>query len=244
MPLDDLEFYVTRLDPDLDTYMSQGRFHGRRRVVHLVSIGSMWVDLDFYRTKQYQRYSAESMVWHVLYRCEDSDVPHPSFIIWTGRGLCVVWLHDELPRAALPRWQLVERALIRCFAGMGADASASDPARVFRLTGTSNSKARARGPVRAVYPAGGDVRVLDFEELAEALLPYTRDQVAAFRQKAGRRRSHRTRRLSSDVGAGAVMGKAPRRFAASAILALFRRASRRSSRHVAAPRVHRARLDD
>ena len=185
VPLEDLGRYVARVDRDLDTYLSQGRFFGpRRRILWLASIGSLFVDFDFYRTQGFGAETPESMAWHVCHRCDEAHLPLPSYIIATGRGLCAVWLHEDLPRTALPRWNAAERALIRAFAGMGADAAAGDATRVFRLLGTANTRADS-AQVRAVYPVpGGPVERYAFDELAESLLPYTRDQVAAFRQRA------------------------------------------------------------
>ena len=51
VPLRDLDRYVRSLPlgpGSPDTYMSQGRFAGRRLVARLITISSLWVDLDFY----------------------------------------------------------------------------------------------------------------------------------------------------------------------------------------------------
>jgi hypothetical protein len=60
--------------------------------------------------------------------------------MFSGRGLHVVWLHDCLPKQALPRWQAVQRQLRESLQRLGADPNACDAARVFRLAGTCNSK--------------------------------------------------------------------------------------------------------
>lgn len=177
----DLGRYVDSLPEGLDCYGSQGRFAGRRKVASLITIDSVWLDLDYHETARYGQSAPEAVLWSMLGRCEVEDLPTPSYVIATGRGLCAVWLHDVLPRAALGRWQAVQAGLHERFSGFGVDARARDAARVLRLVGTTNT--RADRMVRCLYPAVGEPWRYSFEELAGLLLPY-RDPRDADRERA------------------------------------------------------------
>ena len=182
--LADLKRYCDLCADNDNVFISQGRFRGRRRIVNLSTIGSLWVDLDYYKT-DLDDLRPERVSWHVRRLCDREKLPQPSYIIFSGRGLCVVWLVDELPRRVLPRWRLVELAMIEKFKPMGADRAAADAARVFRLVGSRNSKSQEL--VRAVYPVRGEPPVYSFDEVADQVLPYTRHQIREFREAADER---------------------------------------------------------
>ena len=179
--LRNLPRYVDSLPAGLDCYGSQGRFAGRRKVASLITIDSIWLDLDYHKTVRYAQSEPETVLWSLLGRCETEDLPAPSYVFATGRGLCAVWLHDVLPRAALGRWQAVQAGLHERFSGFGVDGCARDAARVLRLVGTTNTKVDR--PVRCLFPSVGEPERYSFEELAAALLPYA-DPRDADRERA------------------------------------------------------------
>ena len=139
-PLADLSRHVADLGGQRDVYLSQARFFPRRRIARLVTVGSVWVDLDYYRTESLRGRRPGDVAGDVLLECADQGFLLPSYQVATGRGLLVVWLHEELPPVALPRWRLVQRALLERFAGYGADVSAADAAHVFRLWGSVSGR--------------------------------------------------------------------------------------------------------
>ena len=179
--LRDLGRYVDALPAGRDCYGSQGRFAGRRKVASLITIDSVWVDLDYHETARYAQSAPETVLWSLLGRCETEDLPAPSYVVATGRGLHGVWLHDVLPRAALGRWHAVQAGLHERFSGFGVDGCARDAARVLRLVGTTNTKVDR--PVRCLFPSVGEPERYSFEELAGLLLPY-RDPRDADRERA------------------------------------------------------------
>ena len=124
------------------------------------------------------------MLSMVLGRCDAAQIPAPSYIIATGRGLAAVWLHEPVPRSALPRWQAIQAGIHERMRGLGADAGARDAARVLRLVGTRHTGAGR--PVRCIYPLVGEPMQYGFGELAEWILPYP-TQRAADRERARRR---------------------------------------------------------
>ena len=87
IPLRDVGRYVSTLPPGLDTYLSQGRFAGRRRIASLVTIGSVWSDLDVHKDEEFARLSDDELLSRVLHRCEEERIAPPSYVVSSGQGL-------------------------------------------------------------------------------------------------------------------------------------------------------------
>ena len=229
--LSDLPRYVDWLPEGLDCYVSQGRFAGHRRIVSLVTIDSIWLDVDYHTTVRYGASDPATVLWSLLGHCDSQGLPAPSYIIATGRGLAAVWLHDVLPRVALGRWQAVQGTLQGRFAGFGVDSAARDAARVLRLVGTTNTKNHRE--VRCIFPAVGEPERYSFEELSALLLPY------ADPREANRERARRPRRPLAAPRLAASEGRVTSGplVAVGASAALVRAVGGRSSGQVAVSRL-------
>jgi len=176
-----------------DAWISQCEFYRpNRRIVNLWRMQLAFADLDTYKLETLRGLSPEALTDKLLLHCDDSGLPPPSIVVYSGRGLQAKWLFTEpLPRAALPRWQAVQLALNEALADLGADANAMDASRVLRLVGTRSS--RSGDIVRVVHVAGtpthgGELMSngavgYDFGVFADNLLPYTRAEIAAFREQ-------------------------------------------------------------
>ncbi len=106
-------------------------------------------------------------------------LPDPSLAIFSGgRGLHLYWLHSPVPRWALPRWRAMQLLVWNALSSYGADRAATDPARMMRLCGTTHSKTGEK--TRSVFYSQ---QVYGFEELADAILPYSREQIALWRAR-------------------------------------------------------------
>ena len=73
VPLRDLDRYVRAVPvgPGTpDTYMSQARFSGRRLVARLVTVSSLWLDLDYYRIPALASLSPAEVMAAVFRRCD------------------------------------------------------------------------------------------------------------------------------------------------------------------------------
>lgn len=181
-----------------DLYFSQQAFRGWRRIAQLSTLGALYQDLDYRKRATHAGKPPEAVAEGVLAALDDAKVPAPSYITATGRGLCVVWLHDLLPRAALPRWQAVQKCTAEVLTPFGADKMAIDAARVFRVAGSTNSRADPLdATVRMVWCNGFTETPFRhvFSDLADEVLPYTRAELhslaveRAARKAAGRDRS-------------------------------------------------------
>jgi hypothetical protein len=168
-----------------DTYISQQRFFGWRKIAQLKELSAAYVDLDYQRTSL-AGHSAEAVAEAVLARLEHHTLPTP-WLIGTGRGLLALWPHGAVPRAALPRWQAVQAHLAKTLHGFGADKRALDAARVFRLVGSRNS--RNWQPVRLIHQPSTER--WDFDDLAHEVLPVSRDELVSLRAERAKRRANR-----------------------------------------------------
>jgi hypothetical protein len=187
--LKDLPRVIEALDPNRDTWISQAEFfRPNRRVVYLLRLNLCFVDLDTYKTP-WQGYKPETMASVIRGFCQDEDIPEPSLILYSGRGLQVKWLFERpLPRAALPRWNAIQKQLVTALERFGADPGARDASRLLRLVDTINTRSGERVRVLWVNEREGEVSHYGFDYLAERILPVDRDTL---RKQRDVREEHR-----------------------------------------------------
>lgn len=166
-----------------DTLISQATFVRRtRRKTDLHRIALLYLDIDFRNADFFGRprrgsVCAQWAVTAVLAHLDARQLPRPSYMLFSGRGLHAKWLHDCLPAAALPRWQACMKHLCSELQAHGADPNAKDCSRVLRPVGSVNTKSGES--VREVWRnqnAAGGIRVYRFDELATAILPLSREE--------------------------------------------------------------------
>lgn len=169
-----------------DVFLSQQSFYGWRRIAQLAQLGACYVDLDYHKTP-WHGYQPAAVAWEVLRTLDEHNRPSPSCILGTGRGLLALWLHDLVPRAALPRWNLMQRVLADTLRGFGADMNAIDAARVFRLAGTINGKVGR--DVRLVWRSSAEPTRWGFDTLADEVLPVTRAELHSLAVERAKRKA-------------------------------------------------------
>ncbi len=180
----ELPWAVRELAGAPEVYLSQNRFKGPRKIAHLWQLDALWVDVDFHTVAQWADKPPESM-WELSKDVlEEEGIPRPTLTVATGRGLALVWTHQPIPRAALPRWNACQQRLYRAFKPLGADRGALDAARVLRIVGTQHAKSGQL--VRALTPTGD---AWDFDALADELLPLTRGALSDLRVQRALRRA-------------------------------------------------------
>lgn len=112
-----------------DRFLSVNEFVSWRVIRQLKSLRANYVDID----------GCED--WRAaLNALHDARLPAPSFIVFSGRGLHLYWLHEPVPAKALPVWQRVQDTLLKALLPLGGDPRAKDCTRVLRLVGSVNSK--------------------------------------------------------------------------------------------------------
>ena len=164
-------------------YLSTQRFSGRRNIARLLSLSSLYADLDYYRVG-YAGWHPYQVLDVVLQKLAAAEIPPPTLAISSGKGLYLIWQHEHIRRTALPRWNACQRQLCQLLKPFGADAQARDAARVLRVIGTRN------GPetVYSLLPVG---EVYEFNRLADQVLPMTQAQIHDLRIQRALREARR-----------------------------------------------------
>ena len=184
------------LPTDRDTWISQSlfftptpgaKYRANRRKVNFASTSCVFVDFDYYSTPY--RNDPDRVLQMALDYLDDWGKPHPSVVVYSGRGLHLKWLLDDddnVPRPALVRWEALERHLVSLFAcrpEFGVDSNCRDASRVLRLERTVNEKTGKIVEVLWVNrDAAGDPVRYAFGALCDAFLPFTRSQIQIFRE--------------------------------------------------------------
>ena len=123
-----------------DVYYSQNTFYKpKRRIDTIRQLRSLYVDLDVYNLGL----SPEWVLGKLELETFGNDLPEPNMVIFSGRGLVLIWNIEPIPYKAMPLWRAIETYFVDQLKAVGADAKAADPARIFRLAGTINSKNQA-----------------------------------------------------------------------------------------------------
>ena len=147
-----------------DIYYSQNSFYKpQRRIDNIRQLRSLYVDMDVYT----HGLSPEWVLGKLEHEYFGQAIPDPNMVIFSGRGLVLVWNIEPIPYMAMPLWRAVENHFMEQLKDLGADSKATDPARIFRLAGTINSKNKAI--VRAEYRHAHryDIHQLQFDYLPE-----------------------------------------------------------------------------
>lgn len=208
--LDILPQVIDLLDKLIDSWISQAEFTlPNRRVVNLWRIGLLFVDIDTYNIQQLARKSPDDLVQILIGFCDAFDIPRPSFVVFSGRGLQAKWLLDKpLPRSALLRWGRAQSELVERLSKLGADQNAKDASRVLRLVQTTNTKNNEICRVVYVNEENGLPKLYGFDELCEYLLPFSREQLAQMRSERSaaakeRQAAYDRRKALSKINGGA-----------------------------------------
>lgn len=147
-----------------DVYYSQNSFYKpQRRIDNIRQLRSLYVDMDVYNLNLTPEWVLGKLE-HEYFR---QIMPEPNMVIFSGRGLVLVWNIEPIPYIAMPLWKSVENYLLDTLKDLGADMKASDPARIFRLAGTINSKNQTT--VKTLYRHGYryDIHELQYDYLPE-----------------------------------------------------------------------------
>ncbi len=187
-----LAWALRNLPTDRDSYISQAEFYKPlRRVLFLRSLSLSFLDLD----NAVGRWPDPAKA--VLLYCDEERIPHPSVIVWSGRGMHLKWAYQSaIPNPAYPRWYRLQKLLAKKFESFGADFKALDGARVLRIPGTLNSRSQSKAFV--LWPShASDVALYDFESFAAEIFPLSREEIEQARQERKRGRKEQRARLSA-----------------------------------------------
>lgn len=147
-----------------DIYYSQNTFYKpQRRIENIRQLRNLYIDLDCYLLN----YDPDFIVRKLELEYFRQSVPEPNLIIFSGRGVVLIWLIEPVPYKALPLWNAVQRYLLDQLKDVGSDPKASDAARVFRLAGSINSKNGAEVHVEYRHGYRYALRDIQYDYLPE-----------------------------------------------------------------------------
>ena len=180
---------VRGLNPAFDTWISQASFsQPNRRAVNLESVGLLFCDLDTYNVPNLANRSAEEQANLLVAFCIAEEIPTPSIILFSGRGLQAKWLLTHaLGPVSLYDWNSVQLALVKTLEPFAADVNSRDVSRVLRLENTVNTKSGQKA--RVVYVTGGvedcpaRYDFQDLRELFEKRYPTVKERPAQKQEK-------------------------------------------------------------
>ena len=154
-----------------NVYISQNDFYqpGRnnRNVLHY---RSCYCDLDYYKMPGLFAQTPEQILAWLETEYFNQSVPTPNYILFSGRGLSIVWLIEPEPKDMLPMWTLAQQYILRALSEMGADPQAMDPARVMRVADTINSKNKAVTHLKIYFSTKYELKEI-IEYIPDSILP-------------------------------------------------------------------------
>lgn len=147
-----------------DVYFSQNTFFKpQRRIDNIRQLRTLYVDLDVYNLNL----TPEWVLGKLELEYFRQAIPEPNMVIFSGRGLVLIWNIVPLPYMAMPLWRAVENYFANSLKDLGADTKATDPARIFRLPGSTNSKNNTTVTAQYRHDYRYDIHDLQYEYLPE-----------------------------------------------------------------------------
>lgn len=87
--------------------------------------------------------SKDKAIYEIWDMFQKGEIPEPTMIVDSGRGLHLYWKIEHAPYAARRTWQELQDFLYHNLKHLGADRQATDAVRILRVPGTINSKNEA-----------------------------------------------------------------------------------------------------
>lgn len=127
-----------------DCYMSVNNFITYKRQTQFsYQINAFFVDLDYYKVKEYANCTAEELIEILRADGVFNDL-EPSFFVDSGNGMYVYYLLDNTINAQVKNirklWSKVEESILQKYKKYGVDTRVKDVVRVTRLPGSVNSR--------------------------------------------------------------------------------------------------------
>ena len=163
-----------------DIYYSQQTFYRpQRRIENIRQLRSLYIDLDCYTLNL----KPDWVLGKLELEYFRQTIPEPNFVIFSGRGLVLIWMIEPVPYKALPLWNSVQNYLLDQLTDIGGDPKAIDAARVFRLAGSINSKNGATVHVEYRHDYRYALRDIQYDYLPELTPPKKNEKPKPGRKK-------------------------------------------------------------
>ncbi len=119
----------------VDMYATPNTYYiPKRSSANIRHYRALYVDLDP------NKYDKTEKVYLVIIMADEGQIPRPTMIVDSGRGIHLYWKIKHAPAAAAWTWQQLQDYLYKQLKHLGADPVATDGARLLRLPGTVNSR--------------------------------------------------------------------------------------------------------
>lgn len=137
-----------------DIYFTLNSFYKPKRVEeNLRYMNCLFVDLDFYKIGLTQKEVIKEIDRHV----KENNIPKPSMLIDSGRGMYVIWKIKPIPSMAVKLWRFTVQHLCKKLSKLNSDFACTDPGRVLRVPGSINSKCGKRVEIITVNEIEYDI---------------------------------------------------------------------------------------
>jgi len=137
-----------------DIYLTQSTFKdGRRTIATLKELHACFTDLDYYKSKDplISGLTPEQVTFYLENDYFGDSLPYPNYILFSGRGLQVVWLINTEGAKRLPEWSLIQNHINVQLKRFCSDDNAKDCTRVLRYEHTLNSKSGKMAEMLKIY---------------------------------------------------------------------------------------------
>lgn len=128
----------------INCYQSMNSFYiPKRNAENARHLENFFVDVDFYN----KGLSKEKVIEMIDFLVETARIPMPTLIIFSGRGLALIWSIESVPGAFLKVRKLyshIEKFLIEALEDLGSDAAACDIPRVLKVPFTYDYKTQKK----------------------------------------------------------------------------------------------------
>jgi len=162
-----------------DSYISMNTFYTPKRLAtNLREIRTFYTDLDCYNVNL----TADQVVMQLKADYFDSAIPAPNLINYSGRGINLIWFLEPLSGLAVERWGKLQKSVRNALKQFGSDDKATDTSRVFRLSGSINSKSNSQVVTEVLH-----TYKYSFDEVADEYFPEIKIKPANPKRK---RKSH------------------------------------------------------
>ena len=139
--------YINRLKArEVDVYGSVNEFSmAKRSEATIVKLNKLMCDLDCHEGGFNEWVTLEVLRADFF----GSQVPYPSEVVNSGRGLHLYWYLEDEGRESLAKWKTVQQIILNSLAPISEQTSCNvdfkciDPARVLRVEGTWNTKSKS-----------------------------------------------------------------------------------------------------
>ena len=141
------ELNLNNFDKEKDIYYTPNTFNSpiKRDKEHLWQLNSFYIDID--HKKGTRPIDVYEVVGAIILLVENKKIPEPTEFVNSGRGIHVYWNIENCHIMLLDLWEKIEQYLLQQFKtledsinNIKVDTRVTDPTRLLRLKGSTNSK--------------------------------------------------------------------------------------------------------